>query len=403
MLLCGGINIYFYSYIEIEFTDVMMLGKGILFHRRLLKLQQWIQATNYSTSTQQESIETVLRSEFSESFIHLRNLPQYCIVNELIFLFLLKAGGYTKEATTKLLSKNRFLHDISPRKMRKSFQALQKLHIQKRDIKTHPRLLLQSHYELINNFQRLQEVGFREVTAYRLAHARELMSQSVHFNQCFNFLPHRNILQNIFAVAKVPTDPIDQSAYDRDMKLELVHQKALRKYMLDRIGYSEADIDEIWHNYAILKSRSLQSIDKTTRLLESAYNTPMIDLPKPALTMNPEEIEGLLQMNTICGIDVRKIMTIATKCNVERLEKIQRICHSYNVPDYVLAFSPKLFCLNYDTLENRLNAISKLNGSNKFLQHVGIGRLILCMDRLRTYVNSKGLNFNTVLSDSFIE
>lgn len=45
----------------------MMIGKGISFRQKLLKLQKWIQATNYSTSTQQESIETILRSEFSES------------------------------------------------------------------------------------------------------------------------------------------------------------------------------------------------------------------------------------------------------------------------------------------------------------------------------------------------
>lgn len=324
------------------------------------------------------------------------------INSEAFFLYLPTAGGHTKEATTKLLTKNRFLHEISPKKMRKSFQALQKLQFAKRDIKTHPKLLLQSYFELINNFQRLQEVGFREVTAYRLAHARELLSQSVHFNQSFNFLPHQNILQNIFAVAKVSTDPIDQSAYDRDMKLELVHQKALRKYMLDRIGYSDSDIDELWQYYSI-KSRSLQSIDKTTRLLETAYNTPMINLPKPALTMNPEEIEALLQMGTICGIDVRKIMTISTKCNVDRLQEIQRICSTHNVPDYVLAFSPKLFFLNFETLESRLNVISKLKRSNEFLQHIFMGRLILCMDRLRTYMSSKSLDFDTVFDDRFIE
>lgn len=286
--------------------------------------------------------------------------------------------------------------------MRKSFQALHKLHFEKRDIKLHPKLLLQSYFELINNFQRLQEVGFREVTAYRLAHARELLSQSVHFNQSFNFLPHRNILQNIFAVAKVSTEPIDPSEYDRDMKLELVHQKALRKYLLNRIGYLESDIDEMWQYYA-MKSRSLQSIDKTTRLLESAYNTPMINLPKHALTMNPEEIEELLQMGTICGIDVRKIMTIAKKCNVKRLQEIQRICYTYNMPDYTLASTPKLFFMGYDTLESRLNVISKLKRSNEFLQHVGIGRLILGMDRLKTNVNSKNLDFDTVFDDSFIE
>lgn len=315
-----------------------------------------------------------------------------------------QTGGFTKEATTKLLTKNRFLLEIPPKKLRKSFQALRKLHFHQGDIKTHPKVLLQSHYELINNFQRLREVGFNEVTAYRLANIREIMTRSVHFNQCFNFLPpNQNILQNIFAVAKVPTEPIDATAYDRNMKLEEVHQKALRKYMLDRIGYSNEDIDDIWHNYSIVRNRSLKSIDQTTRLLEAVYDTPMKHLAKHSLTMNPEEIEELLKIDTICGINVRKIMSVIPRCNVERLREIEKICFAYDVPDYVLAFSPKLFSVNSNTLENRLNMISKLQRPNRFLQHVAIGRLILCMDRLRTYLESTSLDFDSVVNESFIQ
>lgn len=336
------------------------------------------------------------------------SISRYTIFIGSVFVICLfpvspNAGGYSKESATKLLTRNRFLYDIQPNKMRKSFQALQRLHFEKRDIKIHPKLLLQSYYELINNYQRLQEVGFREVTAYRLAHAKELMSESVHFNQSFNFLPYRNILQHIFSAAKVPTEPINELAYDRDMKLELVHQKALRKYLREHIGYSDVDIDDLWWHYAALKSRSLQSIDKTTKMLESAYNTPMINIPKRALTMNAEEIEELLRLDTICGINVRKVMTIGAKCNVERLKEIQRICRTYNVADYVLAFSPKLFFTNYDTLENRLNVISKLNRSHEFLKHVGIGRLILCMDRLRMYMDSEGLSFDSIFNDRFVK
>lgn len=53
------------------FTKMMLLSKGFLFHLRLLKLQKSIKIKNYSTSAQLESIETILRSEFSESFVHL--------------------------------------------------------------------------------------------------------------------------------------------------------------------------------------------------------------------------------------------------------------------------------------------------------------------------------------------
>lgn len=300
--------------------------------------------------------------------------------------------------------KNQFLLEIPPKTLRKSFQALRKLGFLECDIRMHPKLLRQSHYELINNFHRLREIGFLEVTAYRLANTREIMSQSVHHNECFNFLPkNRNILQDIFLIALVPTEPIDQTAYNRDMKLETVHRIALQKYMRDHVGYSVEDIDALWQRYAILKNRSLQSIDKTARLLELIYNEPMKNLPKLSFTMNPEEIEELIHMDTVCGIDVRKIMILAPRCNAERLREVQRVCQSYNVPDYVLAHSPKLFLLNCDTLDRRLNVISKLKRPAEILKHVGIGRVILCMDRLRSYLKSKRLSFNAVFDDNFIE
>lgn len=321
-----------------------------------------------------------------------------------IFYLFIQIGGHTKDATTKLLQKNLFLYDVSPKALRKSFRALEKLCFEKRDIRTHPKLLLQPHFELLNNFQRLLEVGFHEVTAYRLANAKEILSQSVHFNRCFNFLPaNENILNNIFAIAMVSTDSIDDLSYNRDMKLETVHRMALKKYMLDHLGYSVKDIDEMWCNYPPLRNRSLKSIDTATRLLELIYNKPMKDLPKLSLTMHPEEIEELLAVDSVCGVDVRKVMILAPRCNLERLRSIRQICRSYNVPDYALAYSPKLFFLKYETLQNRLEMISKLNRGKQFLQHVAIGRVILFMDRLRSHLESKSMHFNAVFNDKFIE
>lgn len=320
------------------------------------------------------------------------------------FNLFIQSGGYTKEATTKLLMKNPFLHNISPKEMRQSFQALQKLNIEKRDIKTHPKLLLQTHFQLLNNFQRLLEVGFKEVTAYRLANAKEIFSQSVHFNQCFNFLPtNQNILNNIFSKAKILTESIDHTAYDRNMKLETVHRMALKKYMIDHIGYSVKDIDALWYKFAQLKNRSLLSIDRSVRLLESIYNKPMKDLPMRSLAMHPEEIEQMLHVDTVCGVDVRNLMILGARCNLARLREIKQICRSYNILDYVLGYSPKLFFMNYDTLQDRLNVISKLERANEFFKHVAIGRVILFMERLRYYCESKSMDFNKVFNDNFIK
>lgn len=288
--------------------------------------------------------------------------------------------------------------------MKKSFQALRKLHFPTSDIKIHPNLLLQSDHQLINNFQRLQEVGFAEVTAYRLANIKKIMSKSVYFNQCFNFLPSTvNVLQNIFTVANVPCQQIVENAYDRDMKLEVVHRMALRQYMLNHIEFTPPHIDEMWHYYPVLKTRSLQSLSKSVELLEKSYNKAINKLPKHLLIMQPEDIKELLEVKTIYGVDVREIMTMAPKCNLSRIEEIQIICRSYGIPDYALAYSPKLFFVNFDTLKNRLNRISKLKRANTFYKHAAIGKLILNMDRIKTYVETKKLDFDAVFDDLFVE
>lgn len=376
-------------------TNEEMLYRWILVHRRLSGRHRWLGFTNYST--QRTEIETVVRSELSECQDQILHRNQF--YNNSGFI-----GGFTNEAATKLVDKNRFLLQIQPNEMKKSFKTLRKLNFQTSDIKTHPRLLLQSEFQLINNFQRLQEVGFLEVTAYRLANVKKIMSKSMHFNQCFNFLPSNlNVLQSVFAVAKVPIEPFDENAYDREMKLEAIHRIALRQYMLKQIEYTSLDIDEIWHYFPALKMRSLQSIDKSARLLETAYNTRVKHLPKFILNMQPEEIEELLDTATICGTDVKKIMTLAPKCNLTRIKEIQTICWSYKIPDYALAYSPKLFYVNFNTLRERLNLISKLKQANEFFQHVAIGKVILCIDRVKAYVESKKMDFDAIFNDTFVE
>lgn len=267
----------------------------------------------------------------------------------------------------------------------------------------HPKLLTQTNFQLTNNFQRLQEVGFLEVTAYRLANTQQIMSKSVHFNQCFNFLPPKiNVIQNIFDVANIQIPPIDETVYDRDMKLETVHKMALKQYLLIKIGNSR-DVDKMFHNYPAIKSRSLQSLVKVTALLENAYNKQINELPKYSLLMQPEEIQELLEVGTFCGTDVRRIMFGTKKCNMSRIKEIQSICRSYKIPDYVMGFYAGLFHMNFDTLRDRLNTIAKLKRSNEFFHHIDIGRVILALERIRIHFKSMGLDFDAIFDDTFLE
>lgn len=319
--------------------------------------------------------------------------------------FSLRAGR-PREVIAKFMEKNKFLLQVKPDELRKSFRRLKRLNFDTCDIKIHPKVLLQSEFQLLNNYQRLLELGYTDVTVYRLANIKDILSKSVQFNQSFNFLPKNiNVLENIFTVAKVPLDPktIDTS-YDREMRLEAIHRQALRSYMLNSIKYSSADIDEIWLNYAGLKNtRSLQSIHQSRQLLEDFYQVPVTELPKFILLMQPEEIEELQTQGNVSGVDVRDLMILQAKCNLARIREIQIVCASYKIPDYAIAFAPKLFFMNIDTLRSRINRICKLEKGKEFLQHVAVGRLLCSMGRLEIYAKANRMRFNSLFNDNFVK
>lgn len=304
----------------------------------------------------------------------------------------------------KFIEKNKFLLEIKPDELKRSFQRLKRLNFSVSDIKMHPTLLTQSDYKLQNNYQRLQEVGFSEVTAYRLANIRKMMTKSVHFNQTFNFLPKNiNVLENIHSVAKVPYVANDYLTYEREMQLEAIHRMALRNYMLNHIKYAPPDLDEMYFHYPALKVRSLQSIHQSALLLEETYKTAVNQLPRFVLIMQPEEIQEMLNEETVCGIDIRNIMILGKNCNLMRLREIQLILRAHKIPEYVLTFTPKLFFMNVDTLQDRIRTISKLKRGPEFLQHIAIGKVIWSMERLRIYAKSKKMRFSTIFNDKFVE
>lgn len=209
-------------------------------------------------------------------------------------------------------------------------------------------------------------------------------------------------MENIYTVAKVPFDKID-TYYDREIQLDSLHRRALRNYMLNFMEYASPDMDEIWFNFPSLKARSLQSFVESKQLLEDTYNLPIKQLPKFILTMEPEEIKELLTVDTVSGINVRDLMTLAPRCNLARIRDIQIVCNTYKVPDYALAFSPKLFFLNVETLKQRLDQIMKFEQYDEFLRHVSIGRVILGMGRLKIYAASQRKRFNSIFNEKFVK
>lgn len=280
---------------------------------------------------------------------------------------------------------------------------MKRLNFSTGDIKTHPHILLQSDFQLLNNYQRLQEVGFNDVSLFRLANFKNIFSRSIHFNQSFNFLSQGiNVYENIFKVANVSVDTKNIN-YSRDMKLKSIHQMALRNYLTNCIEYSLREIDKIWLIYPSIHTRSLRSIHESAQLLEEMYGTAVKQLPKFILTMQPEEIKELRDAETVNGIDVRKIMTLQAKCNLTRIKELQSVFEDYKIPDCVIINYPKLFTMNVDTLKERLNIVCKMKRGREFLQHAAVGSLIYRIGSIEIFAKSKGKSFDSIFNDHFIE
>lgn len=349
-----------------------------------------------------EEIDTVLRSEMSK-LMNCIPLEDSILIKIILAYIFNQTGGIRKEITAKLIEKNNFLLQIKPEKLKKSLQRLKKLNFENGDIRTHPRILIQSEYQLLNNFQRLREVGFQQITAYRLTNCQNFMAKSVHFNQSFNFLPKEiNVIENTFNVANVPITLSDiEKTYENEMQLEAIHRLALKLYFLNRMKFTHQEIDNLWYIYPVLKSRSLQNIHELVQLLEKVYNTPVNQLPRHILKKQPEEIENLLNLETVSGVNVQNIMRLSPMCNVRRVNECEAICMSYKIPDYVISYSPKLLLMDSDILKERLTKLSKL--SQEFMQHVAVGKLVLVMGRIKSYILSQNMDFDAVFNKTFVK
>lgn len=318
-------------------------------------------------------------------------------------MIFLNFSDFSNVTIAKLISKNKFLTKIKPHVLKKSIKTLKELEFHSSDIKTHTKILLQSSDQLRNNFQRLNEVGFNLVTAHRLTNCKQIMSNSVHFNQCFHFLPKDiDIVQNIFTVANVPIE-VDQFMYKPTNELNTVHRIAFNLYMQKRALLTDAEIVEILRKFPSIKSRSIRSIEQTVQLLENAFDAPVRAIPRFLLQKQPNEIKQMLDLKYVCDIDIRTIIRLQKSCSVEQIQANKIVLDRYNVPYYSVKRYKEVFCMHPETLSARLETLSNVSRSSEFMQHVGVAKLLCCMGQLEKYANSNDLEFSTMFNERFIE
>lgn len=288
--------------------------------------------------------------------------------------------------------------------MRTSIKALKQLKYRSVDIQTHPKLLMQNDDILVNHYHRLLEIGFSNITAHRLVIYKDIMESSVYFNERINFLPKNiDILRNIFNVANVSIIELDETlTYEPTNSLASIYDIAMKYYLKKRWNIRPESINQLEKNYGSLQSRAISNIEETAQLLEQTFKTQAHLLSQHFISDRPHVIRQLLQLRTVCGIDIRSILRQRGTRNYERVKRVAAIAQTHNIPNYAMAFSKSLFVMQPEVIEEHLTSILKFPRSREFLQHIAIGKLISRMSQIQRKIDSMGLDYEKIFNERFI-
>lgn len=277
---------------------------------------------------------------------------------------------YAVDAMFKKYSK---LGNISYGNLTDSWQTLKSISLQNFEIRQHPDLLLCNANALENRYMRLKECGYRQVTAHRLKHHCTIMSQSVYFNKCYNFLPPQlNIFLNIALTARINFTDFDGFQYDESKPLKDVHLAVTKMCLEQRLKLTKTDVSKLIHQHPSLKHRSVYFILQTIDMLEHSLSFP-IDwiLRNNLLAANYLTTKKLIEMRDLCQVDVRTIISIEPqilKLDFGHIMEIRDVIEQYGVSKYAVICCADIFLWHPDRLMESLHHLRRMKIPNLFKQ-----------------------------------
>lgn len=291
---------------------------------------------------------------------------------------------------------------MNPDRLIDNIEVLRQLKFCLNDVLSYPRLLNSPPHQLQSRYEILQEIGFNDVTANRLINYNSILSGSIHHNQCFYFLPkHINVVENVIRVAQLPiTDAIEAIRYESNDSVATIYRLIMVMYLKRRLQISD-------HRKYAMNGRSLQSVEATIRLAEQNFDGGLESMSKVFIQYTPDQLKQLLGEKMVCGMDVLQIVGSANRnkrpFTMERLQWIKDILRQYHVPEYSVCTLHFITRMGRQVTENGFKRIARLDGATRFLRHPFITQLVEKINTFEDYAMERGLDFDVIFDDRFVE
>lgn len=287
-----------------------------------------------------------------------------------------------------------------------SWRTLKSLSLQNFEIKQNPDLLLCHANTLENHYMRLKECGYRQVTAHCLKNHCTIMSQSVYFNKCYNFLPPElNVFLNIALTARIDFTDIEGFQYDERWPLKHVHLAATTIFLEQRLKLTKTKVSKLINRNPSLKHRSIYFILQIIDMLEHSLSLSIDWIVRNnALTANHTTTKKLIELRELCGVDVRTIISTTPqilKMDFARIMEIQGVIEEQSIPGYAVVCCTHIFLWDHELLLKNLHLMRHMKIVRLF-QHPAVLRLARNLDQIQAHFNSdlnkdSGISLKTLI------
>lgn len=245
---------------------------------------------------------------------------------------------------------------------------------------------------LRNFYMRLKECGYRQVTAHRLENHFTIMSRTVHFNKCYNFLPAElNIFENIVLSARIELPESYPFRYNERRTLREVYSAVTRIFLKQRLEITYTEVSRMFSRMPTLNNRSINYIGQMIDLLQHEFNYSIKRIiESKLLDGHLEVLEELVKRRHLCGVDVRAILHSTPhllRSYSENILEIEKLIMDYRIPTSAVRCCKSIFTMHPNTVAANLRYIRELPLSLDAFENPLILRLTHELNNLKKYLD----------------
>lgn len=349
------------------------------------------------------AIRDIIQSELGKLWIEF----------SLYFVIKLIASNFADISEKKvdwIFEKITKVKQTSPQEILQSIKVLKSLPFTKDEIVDQAYLLTIDKYILENQYLILNECGFPNITAKNLRNYYRIMSQSAHFNKCYNFLPKNiNIVESIVQKSSINLENITTIiTYKERMPLKNIYSEIRKLYLKTKLNASDEDVEKVLKRCPSLKIRSLSNIEKTINMITNELEFPIERIKTSRLLQaQPNQLKKLIDTKELCGIDIRTILSNCvqiTTTNFDNILQIQKYIELFDIPQYAVQNYKRIFSMLPENFKRNVQEINQMKESSTLLKHPEILKVTKQFGVLQKQWDSNrkendSLKFTDVLSE----